>query len=192
MKVKQVEVIDASAKTTTVNAYFTGFSGDRRIVLYDTLLSGYTPDQIEVVLAHEMGHWYYQHVFWSVLGLGLVGWIGLFGLGWLLNRSWRPLGLHGPADVAGLPYVLAVVALASMLSLPFQNGISRYAERQADWFALTTSQKPAAFIELFEQFAVQNLSMVDTSGWEKVIFYTHPPITERLEMAEKWQKSVKN
>ena len=187
LKVDRVEVIDASAKTTTVNAYFTGFGGDRRIVLYDTLLSGYTPDQIEVVLAHEMGHWYYQHVFWSVLGLGVAGWLGLFGLRWLLNHTWRRLGLGGPADIAGLPYILAVVAIATMLSLPFQNAISRYAERQADWFALTTSQKPAAYIELFEQFAEQNLSVVDTSAWEKLIFYTHPPTVERVQMAERWQ-----
>lgn len=190
MKVSQVEVIDASSKTTTVNAYFTGFGGDRRIVLYDTLLSDYTPDQIEVVLAHEMGHWYYQHVFWSVLALGLIGWIGLFALRWLLERTWRPLGLRGPADIAGLPYVLAVVAIATMLSLPFQNAISRYAERQADWFALTTSQKPAAYIQLFEQFSEQNLSVVDTATWEKILFYTHPATVERVDLAKLWRKTV--
>jgi STE24 endopeptidase len=190
LKVDRVEVIDASAKTTTVNAYFTGFGDDRRIVLYDTLLSGYTPDQIEVVLAHEMGHWYYHHVFWSVLGLGVAGWLGLFGLRWLLNRTWPQLGLRGPADIAGLPFVLAAVAIATMLSLPFQNAISRYAERQADWFALATSQKPAAFIELFEQFAEQNLSVVDASAWEKFIFYTHPATLERIRMAERWQANI--
>ena len=186
MMVDEVYVIDASAKTTRVNAYFTGFGDARRIVLYDTLLSGYTPDQIEVVLAHEMGHWYYRHVFWQILGLGVAGWVGLFGLQWLLDRAWRPLGLRSPADVAGLPYIMAVVAIATILSLPVQNGISRLAERQADQFALTASQKPAAFIELFEQFAVQNLSVVDTSTWEKFFFYTHPPIADRIEMAETW------
>ena len=190
MEVKQVEVIDASTKTTTVNAYFTGFSGDRRIVLYDTLLTGYTPNQIEVVLAHEMGHWYYHHVFLSVLGLGVVGWLGLFVLRWLLNRTWRPLKLRGPADIGGLPYVLAVVAIASMLSLPIQNGISRYAERQADWFALTISQKPTTFINLFEHFAEQNLSIVNPPAWEKILFYTHPPITERIEMAKRFEKMI--
>ncbi len=188
MKVDEVYVIDASAKTTTVNAYFTGFGDARRIVLFDTLLSGYTPDQIEVVLAHEMGHWYYRHMLWSILGYGLAGWLGLFCLQWLLNRTWRPLGLHGPADVAGLPYIMAIIAIATMLSLPFQNGISRFGERQADRFALTTSQKPAAFIELFEQFARQNLSLVDPAPWEKFIFYTHPPVAERIEMAEKAQQ----
>jgi STE24 endopeptidase len=187
MHVEAVEVIDASSKTTEVNAYFTGFGGAQRIVLFDTLLRDYTPDQIEVVLAHEMGHWYYQHVLLMVLGLGAVGWMGLFGLQWLLNRTWRGLGLTGPADIAGLPVVLAVIALISILTLPIENGISRLAERQADHFALTTSQKPAAMVELFERFAVQNLSLVQPPGWEKIIFYTHPPLAERIRLAEGWE-----
>lgn len=187
MHVDAVEVIDASSKTTEVNAYFTGFGGAQRIVLFDTLLRDYTPDQIEVVLAHEMGHWYYHHVLLSILGLGAAGWLGLFGLQWLLNRTWRRLGLTSPADIAGLPVVLAVFALVSYLALPFENGISRLAEHQADQFALTTSQKPQAMAELFEQFAVQNLSLVEPPTWEKVIFYTHPSLAERIRLAEGWE-----
>ncbi len=186
MRVNDVYIIEASAKTTAVNAYFTGFGQARRIVLYDTLLTGYTPDQIEVVLAHEMGHWYYRHLLWSILGLGAAAWLGLFGLQWLLQQSWQQLGLHSPADVAGLPYILAVIAIISTLSLPVQNGISRMAERQADRFALDTSRNPTAFIALFEQFAVQNLSLVDTARWEKFIFYTHPATAERIENAQAW------
>jgi STE24 endopeptidase len=187
MQVDAVEVIDASSKTTEVNAYFTGFGGAQRIVLFDTLLRDYTPDQIEVVLAHEMGHWYYHHVLLSIIGLGAVGWLGLFALQWLLNRTWRWLELSGPADIAGLPYVLAVLALLSYLALPFENGISRFAERQADRFALSASQKPQAMVELFEQFAVQNLSLVEPPGWEKFLFYTHPSPAERIRMAEGWE-----
>lgn len=189
MHVEAVEVIDASSKTTEVNAYFTGFGGAQRIVLFDTLLRDYSPDQIEVVLAHEMGHWYYHHVLLSILGLGAAGWLGLFGLQWLLKRSWRWLGLHGPADIAGLPYVLAVIALVSYLALPFENGISRFAESQADQFALTTSQKPRAMVELFEQFAVQNLSLLEPPALEKFIFYTHPALVERIRMAEGWESA---
>jgi len=185
MQVDEIYMIDASAKTTTVNAYFTGFGDARRIVLFDTLLTGYSSDEVEVVLAHEMGHWYYRHMFWGILGYGAAAWVGLFALRWLLERTWQTLGLRSPADVAGLPFILAVVSLVTMLALPFENGVSRWAERQADRFALTVSQKPAAFVELFEQFAGQNLSMVDAPAWEKVVFYTHPPIVERIQMAEK-------
>jgi STE24 endopeptidase len=188
MHVDEVYVQNASVKTTRVNAYFTGFGDARRIVLYDTLLTDYTPDQVEVVLAHEMGHWYYRHMLVGVVGLGIFGWIGLFALRWLLNRTWRWLGLSGPADVAGLPYILATIALVMTLTLPIYNSLSRFGERQADRFALVVSDKPGVFIELFEQFAVQNLSVVDTPDWEKWLFYTHPPIVERIDMAERIQE----
>ncbi len=184
MHVDEVYIINASAKTTRVNAYFTGFGDARRIVLYDTLLTDYTIDQVEVVLAHEMGHWYYRHVLLAWLGAGAAGWIGLFGLRWLLNRTWRLLGLTSPADVAGLPYLMAVMAIAMTLALPIHNGIARYGERQADHFSLMISQKPGTFVELFERFAIQNLSVVDVPTWEKLIFYTHPPIVDRIRMAE--------
>jgi STE24 endopeptidase len=136
-----------------------------------------------------MGHWYYRHMLVGVLGVGLVGWIGLFGLRWLLNRTWRWLGLRGPADVAGLPYLMAVIALVTTLALPAYNSLSRYAERQADHFALVVSAKPGVFIQLFEKFAVQNLSVVDVPTWEKWLFYTHPPIVERVDMAETFHSS---
>jgi len=124
----------------------------------------------------------------GVLGVGVVGWIGLFVLKWLLNRTWQPLGLNGPADVAGLPYVLAIVAIATTLTLPVYNSLSRVGERQADNFSLVVSQKPEVFIDLFERFAVQNLSVVDVPIWEKLVFYTHPPIVERIDAAETFQK----
>jgi STE24 endopeptidase len=188
MHVDEVYVLYASAKTTRVNAYFTGFGEARRIVLYDALLTDYTPDQLDVVLAHEMGHWYYRHMLLAVLVVGVVGWIGLFGLKWLLDRTWRPLGLSGPADVAGLPYIVAVIAIGTTLALPFYNAFSRYGERQADQFSLVVSQKPEVFIHLFHRFAKQNLSVVEVPAWEKLVFYTHPPIVERIDMAETFRE----
>jgi STE24 endopeptidase len=188
LHVSQVYVVDESAKSTLVNAYFTGFGNSRRIVLYDNLLTGYTADEVEVVLAHEMGHWYYHHVLVGWLGAGAAGWIGLFGLRWLLKRSWARVGLSGPADVAGLPYILAVISFIAILALPVENGLSRYAERQADNFSLAISHKPTAFIQLFEKFAVQNLSVVDVPEWEEFVFYTHPPIVDRVAKAEAFRK----
>jgi Zn-dependent protease with chaperone function len=120
--------------------------------------------------------------------VGVVGWIGLFGLKWLLDRTWRPLGLSGPADVAGLPYIAAAIAIATTLTLPLYNGLSRYGERQADHFSLVVSQRPGIFIQLFERFAEQNLSVVDVPTWEKLVFSTHPPIVERIDMAERFQE----
>ena len=187
MPVDEIYIIDASSKTTTANAYFTGFGGAQRIVLYDTLLTNYTRDQVKVVLAHEMGHWYYQHTLLIVVGMGAVAWLGLFALKWVLNRSWRWLELRGPADVAAMPFIVALITIISILAMPVENAISRFGEHQADEFALAISQEPEAFAELFEEFAEQNLSMVDAPEWEKIIFYTHPPIVDRLETAKQFQ-----
>ena len=187
MTADEVYTIDASSKTTEVNAYVTAFGKQQRIVLFDTLIDSYSPDEVEVVLAHELGHWYYHHVLLRLLGIGAVGWLGLFGLRWLLDRLWPWLGLRSPSDIAGLPFVLVLVYLASTLSLPVENSFSRFGEHQADVFALTVSQKPEVFISLFEQIAEQNLSIVDPPAWEKFIFYTHPSIAERIHFAEQFQ-----
>jgi STE24 endopeptidase len=190
--VDEVYLIDASSKTTAVNAYVTGFGDARRIVLYDTLIEGYSLDEIEVVLAHELGHWVYHHVLWSVIGLGAAGWLGLFVLRWLLLRIWQPLGLRTPADVAGLPFILAVLYLASLLSMPVENAFSRYGERQADAFALAVSQKPEAFVQLFEGMAEQNLTVVDPPTWEKWLFGTHPSPAERIQVARSFEIRQQN
>jgi STE24 endopeptidase len=84
---------------------------------------------------------------------------------------------------------LAILSLVTTLSLPVQNSFSRYGENQADEFALMVSQKPGVFVSLFEQLAEQNLGVVDPPTWEKVIFYSHPPITERIQRAENYLRA---
>ncbi|MBU0492563.1 MAG: M48 family metallopeptidase [Chloroflexi bacterium] len=186
--IDQVSVIDASTKTTAVNAYFTGLGDASQIVLWDTLLA-YPPDEVDVVIAHEMGHWVYHHVL-LMLMLGCAGgWFFLFALRFWLHRVWQRLGWTGPDDVAGYPYLLAVLAFVSILALPFMNGLSRVAENQADDFALRIGQRPAAMSRMFKRLAVENLAMLDVAPWEEVIFYSHPPLGERIEKAERVHSS---
>jgi len=183
--IDDIFVIDASSKTKTVNAYFTGFGDAGKIFLWDNLLIKHPPDEVDVVIAHEMGHWVYKHVLIGLLGSIAATWIGLFALRWQLNRVWRKLGWRGPYDVAGYPYLLGLMAIIGILIMPVFNGISRYAENQADDFALAISQKPEAAVALFEGFARENLSLVSIPTWEKLIFSTHPPLNERIEKAKK-------
>lgn len=182
--INDIYIINASSKTTAVNAYFTGYGKTSKIFLWDTLLTELPPDEADVVIAHEMGHWVHHHVLLGTLGMVASVWIGLFGLRFWLNRVWRGLGWTGPADIAGYPYLLAVIALVGILTLPIVNGFSRFAENQADEFALTISQKPTAAVTMFESLARQNLSMLEVPTWEKIIFYDHPPLGERIKTAE--------
>lgn len=184
--IDDVVIIDASSKTTAVNAYVTGFLGANKIVIWDTLLLNHTPDEVDVVLAHEMGHWVYQHVLLSLLAASAGGWLGLFALRYWLKRVWQGLGWTDPYDVAGYPYLLGLIALVTILTLPIYTGFSRLGEGQADTFALTVSQKPDAAIGLFKGLAEQNIAPLHVSPWEKYIFYTHPPLSERIDKAQMW------
>lgn len=183
--IDEVYVIDASSRTTTSNAYFTGFGDASKIILWDTLLAQYSPGQVDVVVAHEMGHWVYRHALLGLV-LGSAGsWIFLFGLRFWLHRVWQRLGWTGPDDVAGYPYLLGVMALVALLTLPAMNTISRVVENQADDFALQISQRPADMAEMFKQAAVENLVVLDVAPWEEFVFYGHPPLRARIEKAER-------
>lgn len=185
VNIDEIYVIDASSKTNAVNACFTGFGGASKIFLWDTLLNKHSPDEVDVVIAHEMGHWVHKHVLIGLLGSIAFTWIGLFALRWWLNRVWQKLGWRGPFDVAGYPCLLGMMSIVGILTMPLFNGISRYAENQADDFALAISQKPEAAAVMFEGFARENLSLVHIPAWEKIIFSTHPPLNERIAKAEK-------
>lgn len=184
MKVDDIFIIDASSKTTAVNAYVTGYGRASKIGLWDNLLTKHPPAEVDVVIAHEMGHWYYRHVLIYSAGLVAGTWLGLFALRFWLNRVWRNLGWRGSDDVAGYPYLLGLIALLSLLSLPLGNGVSRLAENQADVFALEVSQNPAAFMDVFKNLAEENQAMIAVPAWEKFLLYTHPPISERIERAQ--------
>ncbi|MBN1994227.1 MAG: M48 family metalloprotease [Anaerolineae bacterium] len=136
------------------------------------------------MIAHEMGHWVYRHVLLGTLAACATGWLGLFVWRFWSNRIWRRMGWIGPHDVAGYPYLLGVMALVGILTMPLINGVSRFAESQADDFALAVSQKPAAAAAMFERLARENLAMVEVPTWEKIMFYTHPPLAERIEKAK--------
>jgi STE24 endopeptidase len=187
--IDDISIIDASRKTTTINAYFTGYGQASKIFLWDTLIIKHTPDEVDVVIAHEMGHWVYRHVLLSTLGMVAMSWLGLFAWRFWSHRVWRRLGWTGPDDVAGYPYLLGVMALVGILTMPFINGISRFGEGQADDYALAISQKPAAAAVTFERIARENLSMVNVPTWERVIFYTHPPLAERIKKAQSFTQT---
>jgi STE24 endopeptidase len=184
--VEQVYEIDASRRTRKGNAYFTGLGATKRIVLYDTLVASSDPDAVDLVIAHEMGHWQHAHI-WQGIGLSLAGmalllWCGARVMSWAAERRmWR---LAGPADVAGLPLFLLVLFVLSLAGLPIQNAISRHFERQADRTSLALTANPAAFIRAEVDLARSNLADLDPPRPLVWLLYTHPPVAERIRMAD--------
>ena len=186
LAVGQVLEVDASRRTTKANAYFTGLGRTRRIVLYDTLLKTARPDEVRMVVAHEMGHWRHRHI-WKGLALGVAAgvlfwWLAAWALRWAAAR--HALRLTGPTDLAGLGLVALLGAALATATLPLQNAISRTFEREADRASLELTEDPAAFIRGEVTLARTNLADVDPPRPVVWLLYTHPPVLERIAAAE--------
>jgi STE24 endopeptidase len=186
LAVEQVYEADASRRTKKGNAYFTGLGATKRIVLYDNLVARSDPAAVELVLAHEMGHWKHAHI-WQGIGLALVGmavllWCGARTLAWAAER--RAFHLAGPADVAGLPLFLLVLFVLNLVGLPIQNALSRHFERQADWTSLELTKNAPAFIRAEVDLARSNLADLNPPRSVVWLLYTHPPVAERIRMAD--------
>jgi len=184
--VEQVYEADASRRTKKGNAYFTGVGATKRIVLYDNLVANSDPAAVELVVAHEMGHWKHAHI-WKGITLTLAAtaillWCGARALAVAAER--RAFHLAGPADVAGLPLFLLVLFVLTLVGLPIQNAISRHFERQADWTSLELTRDPAAFIRAEVDLARSNLADLAPPRPVVWLLYTHPPVAERIRMAD--------
>lgn len=190
--VSDVLQMDMSKQTKKANAFFTGIGNTKRIVLGDTLLDEFTPDEIEVVLAHELGHQVHRDL-WKLIGLGALTTVGT---SYLVHRLAPPLirrvgprcGLdveRGVADVAALPLLALLLGTVSLALAPLQNAVSRnLIERSADRFALDLTGNNAAFVRAMEKLGRMNLADPDPPAIIKHLLYSHPPIKERIEYAK--------
>ncbi|MGA2488651.1 MAG: M48 family metallopeptidase [Anaerolineales bacterium] len=182
-KVRGVYKFDMSKRTKAANAALTGIGNTRRIVLGDTLIDEFSLDEIETVLAHELGHHVHKDIpilmaFGTVMTLG-----GLYLASLALHWTAGYFGFSGPADIASLPALGLVLGAFGLLTQPLENAISRWRERKADEYALQSTGKAQAFASAFIRLANQNLGEVDPEKWVVFMFYDHPPLGERIEMA---------
>ncbi|MDI7277701.1 MAG: M48 family metallopeptidase [Anaerolineae bacterium] len=183
-RVAGVYTINLSSRTTAANAVFLGLGRTQRIALGDTLYADYPHDEIETIVAHELGHQVHRDLVWglavqAVLLLGALYLAQLF-LRWGVSF----FGFEGPGDVAALPLLLLAAGLFSIVTLPLSNAYSRWRERRADRFALEATGKPRAFARALTRLANQNLAEADPPRWVVILLYSHPPISERVRLAE--------
>ena len=175
-----VLVADASRRTTTLNAYVSGFGSTRRVVLYDNVIDDLPRDQILSIVAHELGHAHHDDVLTgSILAaLGTTLGIGLLGLSLSFVRR-RHGALRDPTVV---PLVLALVALGTLLSSPVNNGLSRLIETRADVASLQATRNPSAFIAMQRELDLHSLSD-NPVRWSQFWFGSHPTTMERIAIA---------
>ncbi|MEE1787635.1 M48 family metalloprotease [Streptomyces sp. SP17BM10] len=187
--IRDVLVADASRRTTALNAYVSGLGATRRIVAYDTLLSTAEPREVELVVAHELGHVKHRDVLTgTVLGAaGAAAAVVVLGLLSTWGALLTAAGVVDAADPRALPLLAAIGALLGALSGPVQCAASRRIEARADRHALELTSDAEQFIAMQRRLALANVSDVDPPRVLELLFATHPSATRRIAAARAWR-----
>lgn len=188
-RVRGVYKWNLSEKSKKANAALTGLGNTRRIILADTLLEHYSPDEIEAVLAHELGHHVHKHILKSIAVQAGITLAGFWAANWLLHYAMERWHFFDRlSDFANLPLLVLVSTVLSFLLMPALNAFSRYNERQADRYAFRSIASIEPFISSMNKLADQNLAERSPSKWVEWFFHSHPAISRRVAAAEAWSK----
>jgi STE24 endopeptidase len=175
-----------SEKSKKANAALTGLGATRRIILADTLLDNYTPEEIEAVLAHELGHQVHRHILKSMFVQAGITLLGFWAANWVLHYAVDQHRFEAMSDFADLPLLALVAVVLSLLLMPALNAYSRFNERQADRYAFESTASVEPFISSMNKLAEQNLAERTPSKWVEWFFHSHPAISRRLTAAKDW------
>jgi len=189
-RVRGVFTIDLSTRTTAANAALMGLGNTRRIVLGDTLMEEYDADEIETILAHELGHHARGDIWRGIVVQAALTLVGLFLADRLLRWGVAYFAFDGLADVAAFPLVAMAMGGLAVLAMPLTNAYSRWREGLADQFSLEVTGKPQAFISSMTKLANQNLAEAEPEPWAEVLLYSHPAIGRRIQRAQSYQASL--
>lgn len=188
LSIEGVYRMKMSDETVKANAMLAGLGGTRRVILGDTLLDGFSEDEIEVIFAHEIGHHVHKHLR-QMLIYGVIFSLAGFFIADRLLALWVG-SIEGSIDYANLPvytlpFMTLVITVFSMVVEPVQNGISRYFEVQSDTYALKSTGLKEAYRSAFTKLARLNKADPNPHPWEVFLFHSHPPISERLALSHR-------
>ncbi len=178
-----------SEKSKKANAALTGLGATRRIILADTLLDNYTPEEIEAVLAHELGHHVHRHILKSMFVQAAITLFGFWAANWTLHYAVDQHMFEELSDFANLPLLALVSVVLSFVLMPALNAYSRFNERQADRYAFESISSVEPFISSMNKLAEQNLAERTPSKWVEWFFHSHPAVSRRLAAAEAWGRA---
>jgi STE24 endopeptidase len=173
--------MDASRRSAHGNAYFIGFGNTKRVVLFDTLIEGSTTEEIEAVVAHELGHFRHRHILFGMLRGAAMTLIVLAAFGWLSKQPWLlpSFGIAYQDDALALLACLLLNAMISPLLAPVGNWISRRNEFQADDFA-RRHVAAAPMISALLRLSRDNASTLTPDSLYALVHYSHPPVPIRI------------
>jgi STE24 endopeptidase len=176
-----------SRRTKAANAAVTGLGNTRRILLGDTLIDEFSPDEIETILAHELAHQVHRDIPIGILVESVITLGGLFLAAQVLDWSVTALGFNSISDVAAIPLFGLVMGLYGLIIMPLGNAFSRQRERRADEYALKMTGNGTAYASALTRLANQNLAEADPEPWVEILLYSHPALNKRIAMAENYQ-----
>jgi STE24 endopeptidase len=183
--VRGVFKFDMSRRTKQANAGLTGLGNTRRIIIGDTLINEFTPDEIETVMAHELGHQVNKDIPLGILFGSFTTLIGLYLASLGLNWGVKFFNFNGIADIAAFPLFVLVLGLYGLVTMPIENGFSRWRERRADEYGLSLTHNGTAYASALKRLANQNLADADPEAWVEWLLYSHPALAKRIAMAER-------
>jgi len=187
--VDRVLVADESRRSIRANAFFSGVGKSRSIVLFDTLLSNFTHREIVTVVAHELGHYVNKDIWKEALTSGLLIIPPFYIADYALRSAVTASSLPSMTDPAGIALIFAVLIGISFVLQPISNGLSRIVERKADEFALRAADDTDAQASAERRLTDLSLSVDSPNRLVEIMFYTHPPPSKRVQMAENWKKT---
>ena len=188
--VRGVYKFDMSRRTKTANAALTGIGNSRRIILGDTLINEFTPDEIETVLAHELGHQVNHDIPYGIFVGTITTLLGFYMAALGLRWGITVFGFEGVADPAGMPLFGIILGLYGLITMPLSNAFSRWRERRADRYALEVTGKGEAYAAALTRLANQNLAEVDPEPLVEFLLHSHPALGKRIAFAKSYQESI--
>src|SRR5690554_3825557 len=192
IKVGNVYKFDMSKNTKKANAAFTGIGKSKRIILGDTLLENYTADEIETVIAHEMGHYKKKHIIKNIIIGTFSSFLTLFLIAYLYENTIGWFGFNSITDIAALPVLSLWAAVIGLIQNPLSNILSRKFEYEADEYAVTATYKPLPYISTLNKLTEQNLGDKNPHPFVEWFFYSHPSINNRINAIKKFVRESGN
>lgn len=172
------------AKTSAANAAFTGFGRTRRIILGDTLLSGYSQSEIMAILAHEVGHYKNRDMVRLMAVSSVLALLGFYVANLCLTALVGGLGLGSIDNIAAAPLFVFSLFVFALLAMPFANMHSRQREYAADAFAVKMMGSSDALVSALTKLADQNLANKEPAAWIEFLLHSHPSISKRIARME--------
>ncbi|MGZ4390317.1 MAG: M48 family metallopeptidase, partial [Gaiellaceae bacterium] len=180
-----VRVQKVSDWTNEANAFTAGVGPSTRVVIWDTLLDGrFSRGEVNVVVAHELGHVAHRHIWKGLAWLALLA----FPIAFLVAESTRRRG--GLGNPGTIPLAFLVLTVGSILALPIENAVSRRYEAEADWAALQATRDPQSTARLFRSFERTSLQEPSPPAWDYWLLENHPTLAQRIAMATRWRQAA--